>query len=570
MVELIYREDKKIIKIDGVEKFIYEELGYIDFREKCGEFLREVEKQSYMKKRLEDIFIYEDIPLYIFMRPAFSVWMSKKIELIYILKYFNDKYDEILIKTDNEELNEINNEFFNFELIMLEKEKNNINTKNKSKNVFGYLKRTCRGISSGASFLVSKKERMVMYSMTSTIAESKKSGVYKDYLYGDLQKELEARYNIMNIQLLQSEKELYKSGKATYKVVPLEFFILYKKIFMKNPKEYEKIKSNFSIIDNIEFKFEGLDLKDMVKNFIKDRGNSICKSYLKEIILFQRFFKRFGVKNCIVIDEGDRGRCLISAGNLLDIKTYAIQHGIIVRNSHSYHLTTENKIVIPKRTFLWGEKYKKLLTEITDVYGENNLSVVGNIRSDELRESINENNIEGKSKEVIKILFLSQYMDDLVYTAGNILFDGLKRLKRDYELVIKLHPGDNKYREYYEEEINEKNINCKIVKDKDLYEMINECDCVISVHSTAVLEATLFKKPSICLRLPKYDDVCKFVEDGVSKGAYNGYELMNLIMNFEEAFGKDYQDNMANYINNAFFVGNHKSIKMISDEIEKI
>ncbi|MCM1992495.1 hypothetical protein [Oceanirhabdus seepicola] len=570
MVELIYRENKKIIKIDGIEKFIYEELGYIDIREICGQFLREIEKQSFMNMRLEDIFIYENIPLYIFMRPAFSVWLSSKIELIYILKYLNDKYEDILIKTDNEELKEINNEFFNLELIMVEKENDNSKIKKKSKNVFGYFKRLCKGIGSAVSFLLCKKERMVMYSMASTIAESKKGGVYRDYLYGDLQKELESKYSIMNIQLLQSEKELYKSGKAAYKVVPLELFILYKKIFMKNPKEYNKIKRNLDVIDNIEFIFEGFDLKGMVKGFMKNRGESICKSYLKEIILFQRFFKKFGVKKCIAIDEGDRGRCLISAGNLVDINTYAIQHGIIVRNSHSYHLTTENKKVIPKTTFLWGENYKKLLSEMTDVYGENNLSVVGNIRSDELRKSIIEKKIEDKSEERIKILFLSQYMDDLVYMAGNILFDGLKRLKRDYELVIKLHPGDNKYREYYEEEIKKKNINGKIVKDKDLYEMINECHCVVSVHSTAVLEAALLKKPSICLRLPKYDDVCKFVEDGISKGARNGDELIALIMKFEEEFGKDYHDKMANYIKNAFFVGNDKSSKMISAEIEKI
>jgi len=570
MVELIYRENKKVIKINGKEKFIYEELGYIDIREICGQFLRDIEKQSFNNMRLEDIFIYENIPLYIFMRPAFSAWLSNKIELIYILKYLNDKYEDILIKTDNEELKEINNEFFNFELIMVEKENDNTKRKKKSKNVLGYFKRLCKGVSSATSLLLCKKERMVMYSMASTIAESKESGVYKDAQYGDLQKELEIKYNVINIQLLQSEKELYKSGKATYKTIPLEFFILYKKIFMKKPKEYEKIKRNFNVIDNIEFKFDGFDLKDIILAFIKNKGDAICKSYLKEILLFQRVFKRFGVKKCIVIDEGDRGRCLISAGNLVDISTYAIQHGIIVRNSHSYHLTTENKNVIPKKTFLWGEKYKELLSEMTDVYGENNLSVVGNIRSNELRKSIIENKVDDKSEERLKILFLSQYMDDLVYMAGNILFDGLRRLKRDYELVIKLHPGDNKYREYYEEEINKKNINGKIVKDKDLYEMINECHCVVSVHSTAVLEAALLKKPSICLRLPKYDDVCNFVEEGLSKGAYNGDELISIFMKFEEEFGKDYQDNMANYIKNTFFVGSNKSIKMISDELDKI
>ncbi|HBG37964.1 MAG TPA: hypothetical protein DHW76_04965, partial [Clostridiaceae bacterium] len=86
----------------------------------------------------------------------------------------------------------------------------------------------------------------------------------------------------------------------------------------------------------MDFNFENIDLKNIVIKYAFADFKFQCLSYLKEILAMKKLIKKNKIKKCIVIGEGDRGRCIITAGNMCGIETYALQHGTISETSSAY------------------------------------------------------------------------------------------------------------------------------------------------------------------------------------------------------------------------------------------
>ena len=557
MIQIIYTNNKRYIKKDvECEIPIYEYIDYIDLRKEVGNFIRYIENQKVNGISIEDVIIYDNIPLYIFFRPDFSKWMSNVVEYVFILDRVTKK-EEVTIKTSNKLFKKIANDIFKVKCELIEEDEF-MNKRNKSNLSLSYFLRTLKGLKNYSKFFTkskfNKKKNILTFTMATSIAELKyKHGneEFYDYQYGELLNELEKSYNILNFQLLQSMQEVKKANKYNNNFVPFEFAIIKKKILDRKLIKSKLINNNVEIIQQLDYTFGGYNLESIIKEYLLNRLEKVCFSYLKEMNYIKSIIKKYNIDKCIVIDEGDRGRCFITAGNVLNKDTYAIQHGIIVKNSHSYHVNSKHENIVPKKTFLWGERYRDILINNTNIYNEKNLAVVGQIRTEYIDKFLYSK--EQDKGEKNKLLFISQYMDDLVKPAAKILFEGLGKWSTPYEIIIKLHPGEDTYHKYYEELIETYRVsNVKIVKDKDLYELLNWSDVVISVHSTVILEAGFLNKPSICIRIPKFDDICEFVKDGLSIGAKNSDEILEILDNKTRYFNDEYYSRVKNYMSYSF------------------
>lgn len=558
MVKLVYEVDKKILVKNGNNIEIYNEIRRFDLRKLVGDFLRDIEGEFC------DFYMYKNVPMYVFLRPAFSVWLTQIIEAVIILSHLKENYDDVELLTDLSYVKKLNEKHFGFRVgsSSCETEDKQQTTGRKRKVS---LKRAFKGIKDLLCFMFTRKKRVVMYSMASLLAEDDSCGEIKDPLYGDIQKELERDFHVLNLQVINNEEDYRKSKRYCCNTTPIEILSYIKKVFIR---KIQGVELRIPESKRMNVTFNGVDLSGEVAEFLSVRGVKICESYLKEVVLLERLFTKFKVNSTLVIDEGDRGRCFVAAGNIAKIKTFAMQHGIIVENSHSYHLTTDNQLVVPKKTFLWGEKYKELLIENTPCYKEENLIVTGSIRGTERIKRENDNTHRSNGK--LKVLFISQYMDELVYPAGEILFHGVDRCKNHVDLTIKLHPTDHRYQEFYEKNLKAKGIQGSITKDKDLYTLMEECDLLVSVHSTAVLEGAQRGIPSICIRTPKFDDVCGFIKDGISLGAEDGKELSEHLNDFKQVFSEEYYNNLEKYIDRCFYNGKKRALDIILKEIRGI
>ena len=544
-MKLFYLKNNKSILINNENRPIENIVGTIDLRSESHKFLKSIESFKNDDFTIEDIFYCDKVPMYIFIRPNIAFWIKNIISAINIVDSIKEVGEIEEVATDDYYVNLVCTRIFNIKST-LEKGESVDNTLSYKKE---QVKRYIRGFKNYIKFKVGsrRKKNMIMFTQAASISKVSNREEYYDSKYGDLQQKLKEKFNILNLEYLHNKSFIKKSMEYNSDFVPFEFAIIMKKLLNDKLLNGRNIEDNFNKLSLFKYEVLNHDITELFIEFMNSTGKNACISFLKEQLYLEKLMKKLRIEKCIVVDEGDRGRCFIASGNKLGIDTYALQHGVISKGSYSYDVSLKKgELVVPQTTFLWGEKFKDILLENTNVYNTNNLCVVGQPRTDYLK--IDKDN--RKSLDKIKILFISQYMDDLVYPAGNIMFKAISDMYSDFELIIKLHPSDNKYGEYYNREIDRLNLNekCKIAGDEDLYELLYWSDLVISVHSTVIMEATILNKPSICIRLDKYDDVCNFVGDKISLGARNSEELKVILESYDSSFNEDYFKGLEEYV----------------------
>ncbi|NLK95021.1 MAG: hypothetical protein GX275_07500 [Clostridiales bacterium] len=521
MIEIYYmNNEKKIIK-DNEEVFIDKNDFNLD--EESFKILREFESSKIFNGySVNQLYYYDDIEMYTFYRPGVYSKIKKVVAFINYLMEIEKTYnDKIKIYTDDYYIKKISDKLFSVkcELVQI-KEKKESNSKIK------LLRRAFIGIKNLLKYRMKSKtdENGFLIISHATSIVSSKEGLY-DYEYGLVMNGIMEKYNVLNLQYLNSSNAYKNSIKFNTPLFPLEMFILYKKFKWKKLYDDNKVINRINLINNAVFKYKGLNILELIlgsENVMK----LTCDSYIKEYLCAMRFLEKNKFRKLITVDEGDRARCFIIAGNKLGIDTYAIQHGLFNYYSPTYMLIDNNKFMVPKKTFVWGEYYKEVLVNSTAVYSNNNVVAVGQPRSDIIKDKASENL---KKNDKIKVLYATQYLEDLTKLATELIFNAFSKLNLEYELVVKLHPIDPFEDFYYECKEKYKLDNVVITRDRDLYEILNWCDLVLSVHSTVVLEGAMLNKPSICVLLEDYNDIGNYVKDGISLGVNSSEELVKVL-----------------------------------------
>jgi hypothetical protein len=372
---------------------------------------------------------------------------------------------------------------------------------------------------------------------------------------------LKNKYNVLELQLLNNENQLTKSTKYKEDYIPFEAFVIYKRLISGRIINKQLIQNFVKYFDKLDFQYNNYNLKSIIFENIVSNFEKECSNYLVEILAAERFIKKYRFEKCLIAGEGDRGRCFIIASHRNKVPCYAIQHGIINETSPNYIINQQSESnIVPTISFLWGKRYQDILLKHTSVYNRSNTRIVGQVRTDLLKQYQNQST---KDKSIIRILYATQYLKDLLEPATEMLFKALNLLTKEYELVIKLHPADN-YFEFYNELIkNYKIKNVRIVKDEDLYTLISWCDIIVSVHSTVVLEGVLMQKPSVCIVLPKYNDEGGFIKDGISLGAADEYKLSEYL----SQNNLNYLDGLKYYVQDNFYAVDGNVSNRIINEI---
>lgn len=576
MCKLIYTKAKKVVVCDSKKVGLDTYIKHIDVDMEVFKYLQFLEKQEIEDMQLEDLYLYDNASMYYFERHAIYERLKNIFFCFFTIKSLMNNFKEsIIVKTDDNVMFDICKEVFNVEVIKVNDVKEELNNEISDhrridiKKGIKLILRSLKGIKSYIKFKINcnkHKENILSISNAMNINKIKVNGKEGliDTQLGIVTEELKKKYNMFNIQYLLNFNIIHKSLNYKKDYIPFEFFILYKRLSKDKNINKSLIKDELCKLEKFNYKYEKYDLKDIIMKYIFKNIKNRYEEDVRELVSARNLIKKHNIKACIAVDEGDRPREFIMAANMENINTYAVQHGIINSMSPAYIINSKYKEkIIPKCTFVWGEKYKDILINNTNIYDNNNIKVVGQSRTDLLKNYIS---TKKKKDDKIKILYATQYYKDILEPATNILFKALNKMDNEYEIVIKLHPADNYY-ETYKSLIKKYNIkNVKIIKEGDLYELLNECDVVVSVHSTVVVEGALLNKPSICILLPKYNDAGGFVRDGISKGAKDEETLkesLDNIMNYK------FDNKFKSYIEYNFYKIDGKVTKRIVSNIHE-
>lgn len=540
MTKLIYTNAKKCVIEDHKEISIDAYIKNVDIDKEVFNYLQFLENQEIGGLQLEDLYLYNNIGMYCFERHSIYEKLKGIFYCFFVLESIIKKCkEELVVETDNMILSDLCSEIFHVKVINTQCERKDLSAKKLNAGViFKLALRNLKGIKNYFKFLIKRRNGKENFLSVSNVMNINKVNINGctaliDTQLGITVKALSENYNMFNLQYLFDFKQLDKSLKYKEDYIPFELFLIFKRLSKDKYIDKNLIKDDLDKLGLLDYKYKNYELKDVVTKYVfKDIKNRYLDD-IRELVCAKRLIEKLNIKRCIVVDEGDRPREFIVASNMNNLKTFALQHGILSEMSPAYIMKSKYKDnIVPKITFVWGQKYKDILLRNTNMYNDENVKVVGQNRTDLLKQYIGKP--EKNKDDKIRILYATQYFKDILEPATNILFKALSLMNKDYEIVIKLHPADVYY-DTYKSLISKYEIkNANIIKDGDIYELIDWCDVVVSVHSTVVIEGALLNKPSICILLPKYNDAGGFVRDGISIGVKDEIELKERLDNIHE------------------------------------
>ncbi len=559
-------EDFSEIKLETIEKFNIEEFFPVNLLER-------LEKRS--EKTLEEFYkiingkvTYKNIDLFSVIKNRLLRYFDKYVQFIDILDYIikTNKPKKVLIRYHKREIKR--DEFLdNPELSVL------------------ILKEICSARNIPIKIEILKEEEKL-------VNINIKTGMLN--LLGTLQN---AYFKTIFLNKTKKKKILFIGGKNAY--LPILEYLKDKAIVIRGGvntgqiffNRYQKYYLTFgNKPKNTNFKFDKSKIYQDISS-LKYKGYSFYNIILPNLDYFFNTYSKilmgwidftYKIEPHIdaVVTTNDTialEQIIIEVLKKCKKRSYVIQHGYTTLSEGFFPLV-ESKMLANKM-FVWGNDTKKWM--IKEGLKEENLIITGSIKFDEYLKKDKYINIKkefnipenkkiiffipepNKDLKIVRCILSNKELTELY----RILFDTIEELK-EYFLIIKPHPSD-KYINLPKTILNKKGISNCIILDKSfsLKPLLQQSDLIITIGSTATLEAMFFKKPIIILNFFNKEQLVPFAERGMCVYINNKKRLRKGIINSiynKERLVKDYEKDFGDYVLN-----DGKAYKRISDAILK-
>tara|TARA_B100000767_G_scaffold68629_1_gene65197 strand:+ start:312 stop:1652 length:1341 start_codon:yes stop_codon:yes gene_type:complete len=269
-----------------------------------------------------------------------------------------------------------------------------------------------------------------------------------------------------------------------------------KRIYNQNAIFIYKYSRLFkTLFDVFKISCELFSISNELNNLRKSFGVSKLKLWLNVcdsifiINCIECFFaKNKEVRSVILNSDVHKiSRAFVFYCKQKNIKTYVLQHGAPV--GHFGYLP-----VYAYKMFNWG-------TFSYDWFVKNNttkekLVVTGTPKTDDIN-SIGLKKMNFSSDFISLLVVLNPIGEDLCRVFLKTIKEFLQISNKKYELVIKLHPSSNSYKNLPAEILD--GVNYKLFHLEDLHSLIKDSDVLISTPSTAGAEAIAYSKPLLTM-----------------------------------------------------------------------
>ena len=311
--------------------------------------------------------------------------------------------------------------------------------------------------------------------------------------------------NIPDIEItilaLTTSKYKFEQEKIPYKLIT-DYYN------EKEEKFIYELGENFCTTNDIDtsigkdetYLYHGYALKELLEKYDKEKIEEGFKKFGRAIFLPVEFMKRVIVSenpDLVITTNSPRyEKASLIISKELNLKTLSIedQFGIEGIENSSEDLIDFFQDKIYER--IYGD-YVCVPSEITeknlDFNKINKIFITGNPSFDKALEFFMDNNKKEKTKkESITLCYLSQKHPENILIMKNLI---KFTEEKDFNLIVKIHPNE-KIEDYLKEIDNKMNKNIKIL-NSNLYESILKSDIIITISSTAALEAAILDKPIV-------------------------------------------------------------------------
>ena len=304
------------------------------------------------------------------------------------------------------------------------------------------------------------------------------------------------------------------------------FEIMYPPVPPNKAIEFLKIRKRMNNIELLPVNpYEFKEFNSRHLNLLPSSSRIINQTYSEVKSAYKNYLEIIkNKKPKILILYNEKGALrypAIVAAKKMGIPVVAIQHGIIYQGHPSYYHDPNNiskngdfiDYLLPDITCVYGEYEYRLLQDYGS-YPEKKLKITGSPRYDHLFEllSIPKEKLIKKyslSSEKRYLLWATQTHDKLMSKTGEnkinaeAVFSEMKKID-DWNLIIKLHPGEDQKAKLYKRMMKKYDIDVNIFgRNADTGELIRLSDAVLIKNSTVGMEAIFLGKPVLLLNIVK-------------------------------------------------------------------
>ena len=215
---------------------------------------------------------------------------------------------------------------------------------------------------------------------------------------------------------------------------------------------------------------------------------NICDSIFIINCVESFFAKNKGIQSVILNSDVHKiSRVFVFYCKKRNIKTYVLQHGAPV--GHFGYLP-----VYADKMFNWGSySYDWFIKNNTS---KDKLVITGTPKTDDINPILKKK-VNFLSDSISLLIVLNPIGEDLCRIFLRTIKEFIQISNNKYELLIKLHPSSNSYKNLPSEILD--GINYQLYHLEDLHSLIKDTDVLISTPSTAGAEAIAFYKPLLTM-----------------------------------------------------------------------
>ncbi len=347
--------------------------------------------------------------------------------------------------------------------------------------------------------------------------------------------------NIPTGRLLGLRQLIRNAGKPGYKVLESYYSRDAKK---KCRSSVTALRKTWDMLERDSrfagsFKYRSRNMWALIRRQLSAYFSCRLEGHIRDAELVKSVLESENPK--VVVYPGETsefGRTLFHVASSKGIPSVGIQHGAFSNYILCVHEKGESRTgvaspgncPIPTKTLVYGPKYRRMLYNWN--YPAGSVVVTGAQRFDRIvknRDSFNKSRfcssagIDEKKKIIAFVTSPVPEGDTEVMTSAV----AEAAAKTGAQLVVKLHPSESP--DFYDKIIRAANGRATILRDVDLYEVLNACDIVVTHLSTAALEAMIFDKPVIMLNLTGKPDRVDYAKKGAAFGVYKKGALLPVV-----------------------------------------
>lgn len=515
------------LEVNGLFHFENKAVYSQNIRENCRVLLMDLAKEYY--NNFSDTVLFND---------KFNFWHHLRFNsFLHLLNFYKIKVwiDELKKQKQIEKLIVVNVNtnthnllsYFYPETIFISIPKPKV--ENKNSKIF-FLMKFANILRSGSSILFKK-----INSPSKTLIFSLKGSIMPILTENGIQVEDKFMYYIKNNLTKNDYSTLLNSNIYSKKGIES-----YKKDKLSNDFDFTNENLLCLLFFNLKF------IKEIFKTFyffknLKKQKNSLLNiivlnnknGLFSELISYHSFYnflQKSNFKNTILIGEMNPTlNSIVRASKQLGIHCIGIQHGLLNEENIGYNFSKfelEKDNPFPNKLIVWGQD-EQLFLDTNKSILKNTVQAKGNIIFDGIKFLKKE-----KSNHKFTILYASQPQPILEHRMKSIndFVNAIVKLnKKEIKVIVRLHPGEfTNYNLYLDAFKKLEPYDFELDKGKEIITQLDKMDVLVTSYSTVSKDALILNKPVI-LQDYNNEDLTGLLSKNVAFNAKNSNDLFQLL-----------------------------------------